>query len=147
MAQQDAGSSHPIYSQAVPKYERQRLTTPGERRRSSNKVAPLDFQTSQQQQQLQKQQQFTRNKVTSMASTESAYSSGSGEAEEHFGAEEDLGEQHQHAGEKQDGRQLQQELRARIMASPYAAAWPRASIPRRVHKLSWEEEQMGRHHF
>ena len=146
MAQQES-PSHPIYSQAVPKYERQRLT-PGERRRSSNKVAPLDFQTSQQ---LQKQQQFTRNKVTSMASTESAYSSGSGEAEEHFGAEEDLvgdEQQHQqHAGEKQDGRQLQQELRARIMASPYAAAWPRASIPRRVHKLSWEEEQMGRHHF
>ena len=94
MAQQEAGSSHPIYSQAVPKYERQRLTTPGERRRSSNKVAPLDFQTSQQ---LQKQQQFTRNKVTSMASTESAYSSGSGEAEEHFGAEEDLvGDEQQH---------------------------------------------------
>ena len=86
-----------------------------------------------------------------MASTESAYSSGSGEAEEHFGAEEDTegDEQHQqHGGEKQDGgRQLQQELRARIMASPYASAWPRASIPRRVHKLSWEEEQMGRHHF
>ena len=144
MAQQEAGSSHPIYSQAVPKYERQRLTTPSERKRSSNKVAPLDFQTSQQ---LQKQQQFTRNNVTSMASTESAYSSGSGEAEENFGASEDLGEQHERAGEKQDGRQLQQELRARIMASPYAAAWPRASIPRRVHKLSWEEEQIGRHHF
>ena len=129
--------NHPIYSQAVPKYERQRLT-PGERRRSSNKVAPLNFQTSQQQQ----QQQFIRNKVTSMASTESAYSSGSGEAE-------DLADdQLHHPGQRQDdGRELQQELRARIMASPYAAAWPRASIPRRVHKLTWEEEQMGQYNF
>ena len=133
--------NHPIYSQAVPKYERQRLT-PGERRRSSNKVAPLNFQTSQQQQQLQKHQQFIRNKVTSMASTESAYSSGSGEAE-------DLADdQLHHPGQRQDdGRELQQELRARIMASPYAAAWPRASIPRRVHKLTWEEEQMGQYNF
>ena len=105
-----------------------------------------------------------------MASTESAYSSGSGEADEQFGPEEHLGDHvvqkhreelqqqdsrelgdhvHQHRDHRQQegGRELQQELRARIMASPYAAAWPRASIPRRVQKLSWEEEQLGRHHF
>ena len=103
-----------------------------------------------------------------MASTESAYSSGSGETDEQFGPEEPLGDQrHQREHQQQDGRELaehvhqqreeqhqqdggrelQQELRARIMASPYAAAWPRASIPRRVHKLTWEEEQLGRHHF
>merc|ERR1719445_1156592 len=119
----------PIYSQAVPKYERQKLT-PGERRRCSNKIAPLGCQT------LQKQQQFTqRHKVTSIASTESAYSSGSGEADDvrDLGVDEDLADQgqgHQHhqvqecRQHQQEGRQLQQELRARIMASPYASAWP-----------------------
>ena len=143
----------PIYSQAVPKYERQKLT-PGERRRCSNKIAPLGCQTLQKQ-----QQQFTqRHKVTSIASTESAYSSGSGEADDarDLGVDEDLadqGQDHQHhqvqegRQHQQEGRQLQQELRARIMASPYASAWPRASIPRRVHKLTWEEEQTSQYQF
>ena len=163
--EEEGSGSHPIYSQAVPRFERGQRSTPvRERRRlSSNKVAPLAFQPrSQSEQQLEKQQQFSRNKVTSMASTESAYSSGSGETDEQFGPEEHLGD-HVHQQQRQDsrklgdqhrdqqqqegGRELQQELRARIMASPYAAAWPRASIPRRVHKLSWEEEQLGRHHF
>ena len=72
-----------------------------------------------------------RNKVTPLGSTESRISSSSG------GEQEEISRSR---SERDLDSSLQQELRARILGAGSRLEFPRASIPRRVSKLSWEEE-------